>query len=237
MLLLMVRIQDVDVDGGSRRPERRDGRVPHPRDLRADDGDAHADRGVRIGRADAAVGERQHAVAHARDDGVVEEHGERTAWPGVDAMLDARVVDDEADPRGVVRPGSVDGDAERHSRRKLSLTLIWMGFAELAWMQALVSCVKFPIDDFSMCTVPAFWMSMPISGSGGALGTPEMSSPRSVTMSASPALITMPGRDTSARAQHADTTVDARGTDDLERFVDRHRTIARGVENHDLTSR
>ena len=61
--------------------------------------------------ANAVAGERQHAVAQARVDGVVEDHGGRAARPGVDAMLDVRVVDDEADPRGVVRPGPVDGDA------------------------------------------------------------------------------------------------------------------------------
>ena len=37
-----------------------------------------------------------------------------------------------------------------------------------------MSWVKLPIDDFSMCTAPAFWMSMPILGNGPtAPGTPR----------------------------------------------------------------
>ena len=65
-------------------------------------------------------------------------------------------------------------------------------FAVTRLMHAPPSSGKLPIDDFSMWTAPAFWMSMPKRGNGAAPGTPVTSSPRSVMSSVSPALMTMP---------------------------------------------
>ena len=67
-----------------------------------------------------------------------------------------------------------------------------IGFGDTTIMQAPVSRVKLLIEVFSMWTVPAFWMSMPTFGNGASVVTPEMSRPRNVMTSVSPALMTMP---------------------------------------------
>src|SRR4030095_7202648 len=98
-----------------------------------------------------------------------------------------------------------------------------------------------------MWTGAAFWISMPMSGSGADPGTPEISSPRSMTTSVSPALMTMPvvglqtppstltPRDTPRG--HALAAVDPGGTDDLDRLGDDHRSVAGCVQDHHLSSR
>ena len=178
---------------------------------------------------DADVIQRNHAVAQRDVDGSLQPDAVRDRCPD---LVSIRVLSTMTEGCWLrcrwrrCRSGIRAGNCRRRRRAVLCV---------LKLMQALVSWLKLPIDDFSMCTAPAFWMSMPMSGSGATRRHARDVESAQRDVIAGAGIDHDSGR--GARpALHADAAVDSGGADDLDRLVDRHRTVAGGVENDDLAA-
>ena len=152
------------------------------------------------------------------------------------APLDPRVVDRR--PRAVgdrecprwrrCRSGKHAESCRRHRRGR--------SYAALTLMHALVSCVEVPdrrlldVDRAGVLDVDA-----DVGKRGRTRHARDIeSAQRDVVPRAG--IDHDAGRRIAGAAQHADAAIDAGGANDLDRLVDRHRTVARGVEDHDLAA-